>query len=127
MIRASTCSLLIATLKLAPWVQNAGLPREPVDRMRDAEVRLDDVGTVEPDRALADMVLEQPRPLAEEQGRDVELDLVDEIKLHIAPLFLGEGTRLFENHVGEGPVRLDRANVVESDFGVAHAVYRLPG
>ena len=53
--------------------------------------------------------------------------LVDEIKLHIAPLFLGEGTRLFENHVGEGPVRLDRANVVESDFGVAHAVYRLPG
>jgi len=47
------------------------------------------------------------------------------IKLHIAPVFLGGGTLLFENHVDEGQVRLERMHVVESNFGVAHAVYEL--
>jgi dihydrofolate reductase len=48
--------------------------------------------------------------------------LVDELLLHIAPLLLGSGSRLFE---GVGPVRLERTDAVESAFGVAHGTYRV--
>jgi dihydrofolate reductase len=35
------------------------------------------------------------------------LGLIDEIDLHIAPVLLGEGIRLYDNPGGE-PIRLDR-------------------
>jgi dihydrofolate reductase len=40
--------------------------------------------------------------------------LADELLLHVAPLLLGDGTRLFE-HVG-GPIQLERTEVVQSKF-----------
>lgn len=41
-------------------------------------------------------------------GRQLlELELIDEIDLHIAPILLGEGIRLYDNPGGE-PIRLDR-------------------
>jgi dihydrofolate reductase len=40
--------------------------------------------------------------------------LADELLLHVAPFLLGAGTPLFE-HVG-GPIRLERLEVVESQF-----------
>jgi dihydrofolate reductase len=39
-------------------------------------------------------------------------DLLDEIQIHLAPVLLGSGTRLFE-HVG-GQIRLERTNVIET-------------
>jgi dihydrofolate reductase len=42
-------------------------------------------------------------------GRQLlELGLIDEIDLHIAPILLGEGIRLYDNPGGE-PIRLHRA------------------
>ncbi|MEU7916100.1 dihydrofolate reductase family protein [Microbispora bryophytorum] len=44
-------------------------------------------------------------------GRDLlELGLIDEIDLHIAPVLLGEGIRLYDNPGGE-PIRLHRLGV----------------
>jgi dihydrofolate reductase len=42
-------------------------------------------------------------------GRQLlELGLIDEIDLHIAPILLGEGIRLYDNP-GSEPIRLHRA------------------
>jgi riboflavin biosynthesis pyrimidine reductase len=44
-------------------------------------------------------------------GRQLlELGLIDEIDLHIAPILLGEGIRLYENP-GREPIRLHRLGV----------------
>ena len=37
--------------------------------------------------------------------------LVDEIVLHVAPILLGEGVRLFD-HLGNEPIELERAGIV---------------
>jgi dihydrofolate reductase len=50
--------------------------------------------------------------------------LLDELKLHVAPVALGEGVRLFENHVANPPVAFEAAGVIESPAGVAHLRYR---
>jgi dihydrofolate reductase len=47
--------------------------------------------------------------------------LVDEVNLHVAPVFLGGGVRLFED---VGPGRLECTRVVHSPTGVAHLRYR---
>jgi dihydrofolate reductase len=49
--------------------------------------------------------------------------LVDELFLHVAPVILTSGTRLFE-HLG-GPIRLERAEVIES-LHATHLRYRIP-
>jgi dihydrofolate reductase len=78
--------------------------------------------------------LEQARAAA--GGRDVQIGgggdvaqqylragLVDEIQVHVVPLFLGDGVRLFDGVAG-GPSALDCTRVAESPTGVVHLRYR---
>jgi len=50
--------------------------------------------------------------------------LVDEMHLHIAPVFLGGGRNLFEDHTSAAPAQLERTGVVASPSGVVHVSYR---
>ncbi|HEX4623327.1 MAG TPA: dihydrofolate reductase family protein, partial [Solirubrobacteraceae bacterium] len=50
--------------------------------------------------------------------------LVDAMHLHIAPVFLGGGRRLFEDHTSAPPAQLERTGVVASPSGVVHVSYR---
>ena len=54
----------------------------------------------------------------------LEAGLVDELQVHVAPVFLGGGTRLFEN-LGPEPPRLELVRAVDAP-GVTHLRYRLP-
>jgi dihydrofolate reductase len=49
--------------------------------------------------------------------------LVDEIYLHVAPILLGDGVRLFE-HLGDSSIRLERMSVQEAPK-VTHLRYRV--
>jgi dihydrofolate reductase len=49
---------------------------------------------------------------------------VDEMLLHVVPVLLGEGTRLFENHLGPDQVELEPTQVVDSP-AVTHLRYRV--
>jgi dihydrofolate reductase len=51
--------------------------------------------------------------------------LLDELHLHVVPVLLGSGRRLFEDHVGAGPPGLERTDQVESPTGVTHLSYRV--
>lgn len=51
--------------------------------------------------------------------------LLDEIQIHLAPVLLGSGTRLFEEVGGGEEARLELARVVEAP-GVTHLRYRVP-
>jgi dihydrofolate reductase len=53
--------------------------------------------------------------------------LVDEMQLHVVPIFLGGGARLFDDHVAQAPDRLKLTRVVESPTGVVHAKYEIAG
>jgi dihydrofolate reductase len=53
--------------------------------------------------------------------------LVDELQLHVVPLFLGSGARLFENHEPNAPGKLELTRVVESPTGVVHLKYEVAG
>jgi dihydrofolate reductase len=49
--------------------------------------------------------------------------LLDELQIHVAPLLLGGGVRLFDDHGGEG-IELEVTRVIESP-GVTHLRYRV--
>lgn len=49
--------------------------------------------------------------------------LLDEIHVHLVPILLGDGVRLFDL-LGAGPLALERTRVVVSDSGVTHLTYR---
>ena len=49
--------------------------------------------------------------------------LLDEMQIHVAPMLLGAGIRLFE-HLGSGPIQLESTRVIESP-AVAHLKYRV--
>jgi dihydrofolate reductase len=51
--------------------------------------------------------------------------LLDELQLHVVPLLLGGGVRLFDDHGGGAPLELERTRVVESPAGVTHLRYRV--
>jgi dihydrofolate reductase len=82
--------------------------------------------------------IERALELAREaaNGRDVRLwggaqaiqqymaaGLLDELELHVVPVLLGDGERLFEN-LGRADVRLDQMRAVEAP-GVTHLKYRV--
>ncbi|MCD6014743.1 MAG: deaminase [Solirubrobacterales bacterium] len=50
--------------------------------------------------------------------------LVDELQLHVVPLLLGDGVRLFSGHLDSGQVELERIRVVDSP-AVTHLKYRV--
>jgi len=50
--------------------------------------------------------------------------LLDELRIHVVPIFLGDGVRLFENHLGESQAKLECARVVDAP-GVTHVKYRV--
>jgi dihydrofolate reductase len=50
--------------------------------------------------------------------------LLDQLQLHVAPLLLGDGVRLFENHVGAEPPEVEATRVIHSP-AVTHLTYRV--
>jgi dihydrofolate reductase len=48
--------------------------------------------------------------------------LLDELELHVVPVLLGDGARLFDN-LGDADVRLEQVRVIEAP-GVTHLKYR---
>lgn len=58
--------------------------------------------------------------------RALTAGLLDELEIHLIPVLLGEGRRLFE-HLGLEPRELERIRVLEGDGGVVHLHYRVKG
>lgn len=50
--------------------------------------------------------------------------LLDELELHVVPVLLGQGRRLFDNLDPE-QIELDRTRVLEGDGGVTHVHYQV--
>ena len=50
--------------------------------------------------------------------------LVDELRLHVAPVLLGSGARLFERHLSDPPRPLQLASALTGEDGTVHAFYR---
>jgi dihydrofolate reductase len=50
---------------------------------------------------------------------------VDELQVHVVPMFLGEGSRLFEDHVSERRGQLELTRAVQSPTGVMHLKYEV--
>jgi dihydrofolate reductase len=57
----------------------------------------------------------------------LEAGLIDEMQLHVAPLLLGDGVRLFNGRLPNAPRALERVRVIESPTGVTHIKYRAAG
>ena len=53
----------------------------------------------------------------------LNLGLMDEIHIDVAPLLLGDGVRLFD-HLGAAPIELERTRVIEAP-GVTHLQFRV--
>jgi dihydrofolate reductase len=53
----------------------------------------------------------------------IKAGLVDEIQIDLAPVLLGGGVRLFD-HLGNGPIELERIKVVEG-IDVTHLLFRV--
>lgn len=56
--------------------------------------------------------------------RALTAGLLDELEIHLVPVLLGDGRRLFE-HLGAGPHELERTRVLEGEGGVTHLHYRV--
>ena len=53
----------------------------------------------------------------------LKLGLLDEIQIHLVPVLLGEGVRLFD-HLGGEPIELESTRVIET-AGVTHLTFRV--
>jgi dihydrofolate reductase len=56
--------------------------------------------------------------------RALTAGLLDELELHLVPVMLGDGRRLFE-HLGAEQRELERIRVLEGEGGVTHLRYRI--
>lgn len=56
--------------------------------------------------------------------RAIREGLLDEIEIHLIPVLLGDGWRLFE-HLGVEQRELERVRVLEGEGGVTHLRYRI--
>jgi dihydrofolate reductase len=50
--------------------------------------------------------------------------VLDELEIHLIPVLLGQGRRLFD-HLGPEHIELERTRVLEGENGVAHMHYRV--
>ncbi|HSD76992.1 MAG TPA: dihydrofolate reductase family protein [Solirubrobacteraceae bacterium] len=50
--------------------------------------------------------------------------LVDELRVHVVPVLLGDGVRLFAGAIPGAPVGLECTSVIASPTGTAHLAYR---
>jgi dihydrofolate reductase len=57
----------------------------------------------------------------------LEAGLLDEMQLHVVPLLLGDGVRLFDGRLPAAPRALECTRVTESPTGVMHLTYRAAG
>jgi dihydrofolate reductase len=55
----------------------------------------------------------------------LEAGAVDELQLHVVPMFLGGGSRLFDG--GQAPGKLELTRAVQSPTGVMHLKYTVEG
>ena len=53
----------------------------------------------------------------------LKAELLDEIQIHLIPILIGKGTRLF-NDLSAGPIELESTRVIESS-GVTHLQFRI--
>jgi len=56
--------------------------------------------------------------------RAIAAGLLDELEIHLVPVLLGDGIRLFE-HLGTAHHELERTRVLEGEAGVTHLHYRV--
>ncbi len=54
----------------------------------------------------------------------LEAGVLDELEIHLVPVLLGQGRRLFD-HMGPEHVELERTRILEGDGGVNHMHYRV--
>ena len=57
--------------------------------------------------------------------RALKAGLLDELEIHLIPILMGEGRRLFE-HLGVEQRELERVRVLEGEAGVIHLRYPGP-
>jgi dihydrofolate reductase len=50
--------------------------------------------------------------------------VLDELELHVVPVLLGQGRRLFD-HLGPQHIELERTRVLQGEAGVTHLRYRV--
>jgi dihydrofolate reductase len=60
-------------------------------------------------------------------SQGLKAGLLDEMQLHVVPIFLGAGARLFHDHVAQAPGKLRLTRVVDSPTGVVHLKYEVAG
>ena len=58
--------------------------------------------------------------------RGLHEGLLDELQIHLVPMLMGEGRRLFE-HLGIEQRQLERVRVLEGEGGITHLRFRVLG
>jgi dihydrofolate reductase len=57
--------------------------------------------------------------------RALAAGLLDELELHLIPVLLGQGRRMFDDNLGPEHIELQRIRILEGEDGVTHMHYRV--